>query len=49
MLRGLSAGVISLHGELQIILFLSGWDVPDDGLKESLMVEPGHPFEGGEF
>ena len=42
--------MISLHGELQIILVLSlgGWDVAN-GLKESLMVEPGHPFEGGEF
>ena len=33
--------------ELQIIpiLSLGRWDVAD-GLKESLMVEPGHPFEG---
>jgi hypothetical protein len=42
--------VFGLNDELQIIpiLSLGGWDVAD-GLKESLMVEPGHPFEGGEL
>lgn len=49
-LRDLSAGVFGLRGELLIIpiLSLGGWDV-SDGLKESLVIEPGHPFEGGQF
>ena len=49
-LRGLSTGGFGLLDELQIIpiLSLGRWDVAD-GLKESLMVEPGHPFEGGEL
>ena len=49
-LRGLSTGGFGLLDELQIIpiLSLGRWDVAD-GLKESLMVEPGHPFEGSQF
>ncbi len=42
--------MFGLYGELPIIpiLSLGGWDVADR-LKESLMIEPSHPFEGGEF
>ena len=42
--------MFGLNGELQIIpvLSLGGRDITDR-LKESLMIEPSHPFEGGEF
>lgn len=37
-------------GELQIIPLLSlGRRDVSDGLQESVVIEPGHPFEGGEF
>ena len=50
MLRSLSTGGFGLSCELQItpILSLGGWDVTDR-LKESVMIESSHPFEGGEF
>ena len=42
--------MFGLHRKLLIIpiLSLGGRDV-SEGFEESLVVEPSHPFEGGEF
>jgi hypothetical protein len=33
---------------VEVCLGLGGWDVPD-GLQQSVVVEPGHPFKRREF